>query len=367
MRTIQVVNVRWHNATAWYGLELAKLLSEAGHETLVLGLPDTESFARAQALGLDPVGLPLNSPNPLVLAGLGRTMTRLMRDFRPDVVNCHRGESFFLWGLLKKLQNFALVRTRGDQRLPKNTGGNRLLHRSMADALIATNSHMAQHFKTVLHIPPARVHTVFGGVDTRRFAFDPQGRVAVRARYGFASDDRVLGLLGRFDDVKGQQELIQATAALRAEGFPVKLLLIGFATATSQETVEGWIAEAGMGEHVRISGLVNDVTAHLSAVDVAVLASKWSETIARAALEFMAADRPLLSTSVGVMPDLLRPEALCPPADVPALTALLRRALTEADLLPRLLADQQKRLPTLSREAFLTQTLDIYESIIKTP
>lgn len=365
MRTLQIVNVRWHNATAWYGLELARLLNEAGHETRVLGLPGTESFERAKDLGLEPIGLPLNSVNPLALAGLWRDIGQLVKDFRPDVVNCHRGESFFLWGLMKAHHRFALVRTRGDQRLPRNTVGNRWLHGSVADALIATNSRMARHFETALRVNPSQIHTIFGGVDTQRFAFDSEGRDRVRRLYGFGPEHKVLGLLGRFDEVKGQRELIEATARLVTEGFPIKLLLLGFATATSQESVEAWIAEAGMGGHIRITGLVPDVAAHLSAVDVAVLASKWSETIARAALEFMAVNRPLLSTSVGVMPDLLLPEALCAPADIDALTALLRRALTEHNLLPTLLADQNKRLPNLSREAFLKQTVNVYDALVQ--
>ena len=38
IRSIQVVNVRWYNATAWYGVTLAHALQTAGHPTLVAGL-----------------------------------------------------------------------------------------------------------------------------------------------------------------------------------------------------------------------------------------------------------------------------------------------------------------------------------------
>ena len=50
-RSIQVVNVRWFNATAWYGLELARLLNAAGHESRVVALADTETFAKAEEMG----------------------------------------------------------------------------------------------------------------------------------------------------------------------------------------------------------------------------------------------------------------------------------------------------------------------------
>ena len=47
LRVIQVVNVRWFNATAWYGLWLAKLLREAGHSCEVAALPGTDTWHKA--------------------------------------------------------------------------------------------------------------------------------------------------------------------------------------------------------------------------------------------------------------------------------------------------------------------------------
>ncbi|WP_294623585.1 glycosyltransferase family 4 protein [uncultured Bilophila sp.] len=359
-RTIQVVNVRWFNATAWYGVELARLLNAAGHESRVVALEGTDTFRKAQELGLEPLALPLNAKNPLAFPGLIRDMRRLVKDFRPDVVNCHRGESFLFWGALKEAGGYALVRTRGDQRLPKGNWPNRMLHTKVADAVIATNSVMARYVAGPMGVPPQRLHTILGGVDTRRFRFDPEGRAAVRARYGFADGDCVVGLLGRFDLVKGQKETIEAIRRLVAEGLPVRLLLIGFSTATLQEEVEAWIREAGMEKHVTITGRVGDVAACLSALDVGVIASLWSETIARAALEIMACGRPLVSTSVGVMPDLLPAEALAAPGDVDALTALLRRAVVDAAWRGDLARTCSERIATLRDEDFLQQTLAVY-------
>ena len=108
-RSIQVVNVRWFNATAWYGLELARLLNAAGHESRVVALADTETFAKAEEMGLRPLAMPLNAKNPLEFPGLIRDMGRLVRAFRPDVVNCHRGESFLFWGLLKGMGGYVIL------------------------------------------------------------------------------------------------------------------------------------------------------------------------------------------------------------------------------------------------------------------
>ncbi len=93
---------------------------------------------------------------------------------------------------------------------------------------------------------------------------------------------------------------------------------------------------------------------------VGVIASLWSETIARAALEIMACGRPLVSTSVGVMPDLLPAEALAAPGDVDALTALLRRAVVDAAWRGDLARTCSERIATLRDEDFLQQTLAVY-------
>ena len=102
-----------------------------------------------------------------------------------------------------------------------------------------------------------------------------------------------------------------------------------------------------------ITGKVPDVTACLSALDVGVVASLWSETIARAALEIMACGRPLVSTSVGVMPDLLPASALVAPGDVDALAGVLRRAalsLQRLTLLPAQAMRLRAAMPTTRRQ-----------------
>lgn len=370
LRIIQVVNVRWFNATAWYGLFLAKLFREAGHEVLTLGLGGTESFARAEEWGLSPVALPLNAANPLAVAALGGKLRRVIRDFRPLIVNCHRGESFFLWAALKHFENngFGLIRTRGDQRLPKGGLVNAYLHARAADAVIATSSAIAGAFRTRLNVPEDRIHTIFGGVDTRVFYRDEGSRATTRASLGLGPADCAIGLVGRFDAVKGQKELIRAFARLKEAGDVFsrrpRLVLAGFATSsTSEADIRAWVNEAGIAADVLLPGRCPDIRGLMNALDLGVVASLGSETIARAALEIMACGVPLVGADVGVMPDLLAPEALVPPGDIAATAALLRRFLTDSAFGDALRAAQAHRMCSLSEKSFLEQTLAVYRSV----
>ena len=365
MKVFQVINVRWYNATSWYALTLGKLLAEAGHESLIITLPGTETEQKAREMGLKTMCLNLNTNHPVRIVQMAFKLAKLVKAEKPDVVNCHRGESFFLWCLLKKLGfDFRLVRTRGDQRPPKSDWLNRYLHGRLTDAVVATNKKMSRYFKEKMRMPADRLWLVQGGVDTQKFRFDPVGREKVRAEFGFTDEDFVVGLVGRFDEVKGQKELIRSVATLYHDlgQENVRLFLIGFETATSQSQVSSWIAESDIGNITRISGKRDDVVSLMSAIDGGVVASLWSEAIARAALELMACQRPLVSTTVGVMPDLVCEKGLVPPGDIPALTLKLNKLIKYKDLRDELLESQKMTLSQLTLEEFYRRTMSLYEA-----
>ena len=372
LRVIQVVNVRWFNATAWYGLFLASLLRDAGHDVRVLCLGGTESFLKAQCMGLDPIALDLNSSSPLDLADSFASMRRLVREFHPHIVNCHRGESFVLWGLLKHFGGFRLVRTRGDQRPPKANWANAVLHAKFADAVIATSSSVAQSLRDALRVPEDRLHTIFGGVDTRLFFQDPEGRARMRESWNLGPDELAVGLVGRFDTVKGQKELVAAFCRLREMPDTIlrrmRLVLAGFSTSgVSEEAVRGWVRDTNLERYVIFPGRCGDVRGLMNALDIGVVASLGSETIARVALEIMACGTLLVGTRVGVMADLLEDAALMPPGDEAAMATVLHRFATDSAFAGTIRTGQQKRMAKLSERDFLEQTLAVYQKILAYP
>ncbi|QGY40938.1 glycosyltransferase [Pseudodesulfovibrio cashew] len=366
MKIFQVINVRWYNATAWYAITLSRLLADAGHEVTVLTQAGTPPEKKAREMGLNTVAVDLNTVSPVRFAAAARHVIKLLRTHRPDIVNCHRGEGFFLWGLLKYLGfPYKLVRTRGDQRPPKSDPLNRWLHSHIADAVVVTNRRMANYFLDSMRTPSDGLWLIHGGVDTERFRFDPEGRNRVREEFGFSDQDVVIGLLGRFDRVKGQKETIEAVARLRKKGLEnVRLFLMGFDTAMTEAEIRGWIEANGLEDVTRISGKRDDIAACISATDIGVVSSLWSEAIARSALEIMAAERPLVSTSVGVMPDLVTPPMLVEPGDAASLAHTLEKIVTDQALREQALTAQKRTLSQLTLEEFLKRSLTLYQSLL---
>ena len=99
------------------------------------------------------------------------------------------------------------------------------------------------------------------------------------------------------------------------------------------------------------------------ALDIGVVASLWSEAIARSALEIMATGRPLVSTDVGVMPDLASPSVLVPPGDSEALSKAIASLIDES-VRNEVLLQQKRTMSQLTLEEFLKRSLNLYHSLL---
>ncbi len=290
---------------------------------MVVGLPDSLPIKKAKELGLQTLELPLNSCHPRELLACYKAIDDICRDFRPDVVNCHRGESFFLWALKKRKYKFTLIKTRGDQRLPVNNLFNRYLHKNLCDAIISTNTKMTRHFAS-LGIDKNNLYTVLGGVDTQKFYPDETKRQELRAEHGFTENDVVLGLLGRLDPVKGFHEAIQVFASIcqkeRQENKKkINKLHLVVAGGDCNYTMQN-LYEYGLGlgiekDRLHCLGYVENMPNTMRMLDAGIIASLSSETVARVAFEMIACHTPIIGSDVGVMPDILPSEYLFSPMD----------------------------------------------------
>ncbi|GHV51947.1 hypothetical protein FACS1894168_4140 [Deltaproteobacteria bacterium] len=181
----------------------------------------------------------------------------------------------------------------------------------------------------------------------------------MRAALGLGENQTAIGLVGRFDAVKGQKKLLEAFA--RLAGSNLRLVLAGFDTAScGGEDLRALARELGVEKKILFPGRVDDIRALMNALDIGVVASIGSETIARVALEMMACGVPLISTRVGVMPDLLEAEALVPPGDAAAMSALLQRCVADKPFMAGMKKTQASRMQSLRETDFCEQTLAVY-------
>jgi glycosyltransferase involved in cell wall biosynthesis len=129
--------------------------------------------------------------------------------------------------------------------------------------------------------------------------------------------------------------------------------------------VRDLIERHSLGDRVRLLGpsAGDRLNGLYSAADLLVLASR-TETFGMVLTEALARGIPVLTTAVGALPDTLGhakdgtvPGLLVPPGDVPALSAALRRWLSERDLRHELRAAALHRRAAVGGWAETSRTL----------
>jgi len=135
--------------------------------------------------------------------------------------------------------------------------------------------------------------------------------------------------VGRLCEQKGQLLLVRAAHLLVREGLPLQLVLAGDGEMRSE--IETLVAELGLSGHVRITGWIDaaSVRTEILAARALVLPS-FAEGLPVVLMEALALARPVLSTYVAGIPELVRSgEAgwLFPAGDVESLAVAMRECL----------------------------------------
>jgi glycosyltransferase involved in cell wall biosynthesis len=135
--------------------------------------------------------------------------------------------------------------------------------------------------------------------------------------------------VGRLCEQKGQLLLLEAIERLGGEGISLQLVLAG--DGEMRPDVERAIAERGLADSVTITGWIDieRVRAELLRADALVLPS-FAEGLPVVIMEAMALGRPVISTLIAGIPELVRDGIdgfLVPSGDVQALADAIRRFL----------------------------------------
>jgi glycosyltransferase involved in cell wall biosynthesis len=211
-------------------------------------------------------------------------------------------------------------------------------------------------------VPRDRLHLIRNAWGGQRA---PLSREEARHRMGVASDEQVVGWVGRLIPVKGADVLIRA-AALLPRPCPT-IALVGY--GPELQRLRTLAVEQGVGEAVRFYTDIRDAGRYFSAFDTFALTSR-SEGLPIVMLEAMAARTPIVATEVGGLPDALRGGAgwLCPPEDPEALALAIHSSLEDRQEAEQRAERGTQRLEKeFSIGSFLDLYEDVYRSVLKSP
>lgn len=189
---------------------------------------------------------------------------------------------------------------------------------------------------------PARVRTIYNGVDIAGWPSSKLERRQKRLELRLTAEEFLIGTTGRLDDQKGHPVLIRAVHLLK--GQPLRCAILG--EGPGRPALEKLIRRHHLERQVWLLGQRDDVTTWLSALDLFVLPSLW-EGLPNSLLEAMAMGLPVVATAVDGVAEVIedgKNGLLVPPRDPKALSRKILQLLQDPAARARLGEAAQKTI-----------------------
>ncbi len=198
------------------------------------------------------------------------------------------------------------------------------------DAAVCVSEAVRELTVSRYHVTPARVRVARNGVPLEALRSAGAGaRSRVRAELGIEPGRPVLAIVGRMHPVKGHRALLRMLPTIVRSCPRALLLVIG--DGPERAACEALARSLGMSQHVRFLGRRVDVPRLLGAIDLLLMPSQ-SEGLGLAAIEALAAARPVVAYAVGGLPEVVVDGLngrLVPPEDPEAFAAAVVETLRD--------------------------------------
>jgi len=298
---------------------LLAYLADKGHQNHLLTHPAGALFARCRDLNVRT--LPLTVRNDIDLRCVP-AVRRLMRQEQYDIAHLHtkRAHVLSIWLPRSERHPRRVVTRRMDYAEPKSWY-TRYLYNRQADGVVAISRAIRDGLVRA-GVEPGKIRLIHSGID-------PAGYDRPRVGTG---EKVVVGSLARLEERKGHRFLLEAAASLKARGLKLRYRIAG--DGPFRRRLEELAARLGLGDDVSFLGFVSDIPEFLATIDLFVMAS-LSEGLGVAALEAMAAGKPVIATRAGGLPESVLDGVtgiLVPPQDAGALTEAIGRLARAPEL-----------------------------------
>ena len=151
---------------------------------------------------------------------------------------------------------------------------------------------------------PNKVYTVYNGMDYDKPAdFCSKEEFAKKYGIDYSPEYTYVGIIGRFDKVKGHEVFIKGAAEVAGKNPNVRFLLAG--EGEEKEALIKLAKELGVYDKLHFLGFIKDIYSFLNFVDINTLTS-LSESFPYVLLEGAKMKKATVSSAVGGIPDLIK-------------------------------------------------------------
>lgn len=273
-----------------------------------------------------------------------KAIGKLIDAYQPDIVHTHASKAGALGRLAAHRRKVpAIVHTfhghvfhsyfgPAKTALVKNT--ERYLGR-LTDAIVAISETQRDELVHIHKIAPAKkVHVVPLGFELSRFTQNQEAlRTAWRKEHGLADGEVAIGIIGRLAPIKNHGFFLDLIKGLDENELPpFRAFVIG--GGELEDDIKAKLNQTGLQDRVHMLGWEKQVEQPLAGLDVVVLTSD-NEGTPVSLIEAQAAGRPVVSTDVGGVRDVVRDNQsgyIVQKGDLADFSTKLRRLVGDSEL-----------------------------------
>jgi len=234
----------------------------------------------------------------------------------------------------------------------------RLCAGALCDYVIAPSQQVKGTLMRLARVPERKIEVVHHGFDLNRLDPEVVDRVRVRRELGLEGK-LVFGAIGRIYPLKNYQALLGAFGAALAAVPEARLVIVG---PGHPGPLAALADRLGLAERVLLTGGRDDVPEILAALDVFVHPA-IAESFGMVIVEAMAMARPVLSTPVGIAPEVISQGAtglLCASSEPGSLARGLREMLALRPRWPELGCAARLRVQSFTAAAMADRYSRLY-------
>jgi glycosyltransferase involved in cell wall biosynthesis len=227
-----------------------------------------------------------------------RELSRLIRSRRPHVVHSHSG----VWLKSARAARLAGVRwvihTDHGRASPDPWQDKLVDHLAsrLTDVVVAVSDPLAAQLRRSVVAFPDRVRVLVNGVDTDTLR--PNPAIDVRAELGIGVGELAIGSIGRLEQIKGYDVMVDSFAELRRNHPALQVRLVIAGDGADRGTLEQRARSLGVSDRILFLGWRHDLSPLLNSFDIFTLTSR-SEGTSVSLLEAMSVARCPVVTDVG--------------------------------------------------------------------
>lgn len=367
MKVLHVQKVAGIGGSEQHLLTLLPALRAAGADVRML-VPATREFDRfTDPLRASGVHVRAVSAGPDLNPLLIPSLLSEIRSFRPDLVHTHLVHADLhgqvAAGLARVRRVSSVHGTPGFYRREPYRSAARLAGRFCC-ATIAISDHVRRFLMSLKLAAPDRIAVVPYGIDASRWNLAEEDRARTRSQLGVAEGEVAIGIAARLIPGKGHELLLDAHRTASRDFPSLRLLIAGDGPLRSGLERQ---ASALANQTVSFLGYLPDMRDFMNACDVLAFPTEpaLGEGFGLAALEAMAAGRPVVATSTASLPEVVSDAEtgfLVHPGAADELAARLLQLAQDERLRRELGRRGRERADALfSVETMVQRTIAVYE------